>query len=136
MTNSRTLHNLKNNFILDMHVHVAGIGIGSGCHISPSLLDNWRYDIYLQAFNTCRKEIEKLGDAIVIKRIGESLEESRYVDGALLLALDKAYDPASHEPNPDLTEVYIPSFTTGQVSTHTAWIGRKNFSRCMTTKPC
>ena len=109
MTTPRTLRTLKDNFILDMHVHVAGIGVGSGCQISPSLLSNWRYDLYLQAFDTSKKDIKQHGDAIVIKRIGESLQKSRYVDGALLLALDKVYDPISHEPNQELTEVYIPN---------------------------
>ncbi|MEJ2033414.1 MAG: amidohydrolase family protein [Deltaproteobacteria bacterium] len=109
MTRRRALHALENGFILDMHVHVAGIGAGSGCYLSRSLADNWRYGLYLQAFRTSRREIEQHGDAVVIKRIWESLRESRYVDGALLLALDKVYDPVSHEPDLGRTEVYIPN---------------------------
>ncbi len=92
-----------------MHVHVAGIGVGSECSISPSLLGNWRYDLYLKAFNTSKQEIESLGDAIVIERIAESLAQSACVDGALLLALDKVYNQVSGRPDETLTEVYIPN---------------------------
>lgn len=100
---------VKKPFILDMHVHVAGIGAQSDCAISPALRDNWRYALYLKSFHTSRREIEKSGDSIIIDRIAESLQHSEYVDGALLLALDKVYDPVSHEPNDELTEVYIPN---------------------------
>ena len=109
MPNPQTLPTLETGFILDMHVHVAGIGVDSGCYISPNLLNNWRYALYLKAFNVSRKNIEQYGDAILIKRIGESLRESRFVNGALLLALDKVYDSVSHEPDHELTEVYIPN---------------------------
>lgn len=119
MTNSQPLSTLEENFILDMHVHVAGIGVGSGCHISPNLLNNWRYDLYLRSFDTTKKDIEKHGDGIVIQRIGKSLKKSRYVDGALLLALDKVYDPISHEPDQELTEVYIPNeFIRDEIKDH------------------
>lgn len=100
---------VRKSFILDMHVHVAGIGAKSDCAVSPDLRDNWRYTLYLKSFHTNRREIEKLGDPIIIDRIAESLERSEHVDGALLLALDKAYDPVSHEPNDEITEVYIPN---------------------------
>lgn len=106
-TRRKTSH--KKGFVLDMHVHVAGIGVGSECSISRSLLGNWRYNLYLKAFNTSKQEIEVLGDAIVIERIAESLAQSTHVDGALLLALDRVYDPVSGQPNEALTEVYIPN---------------------------
>ncbi len=99
----------KKDFVLDMHVHVAGIGVGSGCAISPNLIGNWRYDLYLKAFNTSRQEIEECGDSIVIQRIAESLTQSEHVDGALLLALDKVYDPGNGQPDDKRTEVYIPN---------------------------
>jgi len=108
MTSSPGRHT-GNGFILDMHVHVAGIGAGSGCFIAPRLRGNWRFGLYLKAFGTSRREIEQHGDAVVIRRIQESLRESRLVDGALLLALDKVYDPVGGEPNPGLTEIYVPN---------------------------
>ncbi len=99
----------KKGFVLDMHVHVAGIGVGSDCAISKSLLDNWRYDLYLKAFNTSKQELKERGDSVVIDRIAESLARSQHVDGALLLALDKVYDKVTGKPDESLTEVYIPN---------------------------
>jgi uncharacterized protein len=96
-------------YVLDMHVHVAGIGVGSGCRISAKLLNNWRYALYLRAFRTSREEIARHGDAIVIRRIHESLAASRLVDGAVLLALDQVYDPVSRRPDHERTEVFIPN---------------------------
>lgn len=106
-------------YVLDMHVHVAGIGVGSGCRISPKLLNNWRYALYLRAFCTSREEIARHGDAIVIRRIDESLAASRLVDGAVLLALDQVYDPVSRRPNHERTEVFIPNeFVRDEIASH------------------
>lgn len=95
--------------IIDMHVHVAGIGADSDCFITPDLLKNWRYDIYLKAFGTSEAELRSKGDELIFDKIAARLDASRLVDGAVLLALDRVYDPASGEPQPELTEVYIPN---------------------------
>lgn len=94
--------------LIDMHVHVAGIGAGnSGCYISPSLRNNWRYRIYLEAFGATQSELEKKGDASVFDLVARGIESSRYVDGAVVLALDGAVTKGLLDP--DRTEVYIPS---------------------------
>lgn len=97
------------SYIIDMHVHVAGLGSGSNCYVAPRLLKNWRYDIYLRAFETSEAELREQGDSLVFKRLQSRLSQSRYVDGLVLLALDQVYDRASGKPNHELTEVYIPN---------------------------
>lgn len=92
-----------------MHVHVAGIGAGdSACYVSPALKNNWRYKTYLRAFNVTEKELLAHGDAMVIQRISEKIAESKYVKGAVVLALDGVVDE-----NGDLdlarTETYVPN---------------------------
>lgn len=92
-----------------MHVHLAGYGNGgSGCYVSPRLLDNYRFDFYLRGFDTTREELARFGDEIVVDRIAMKLRASRHVSGAVLLALDGAVD-AGGELDRARTEVYIPN---------------------------
>src|SRR5450759_1400432 len=54
--------------IVDMHCHIAGIGAGgSGCWVSPRMLNNWRFDIYLRSFGVTRKEVLEKGDDVIGK---------------------------------------------------------------------
>jgi predicted TIM-barrel fold metal-dependent hydrolase len=95
--------------IIDIHCHVAGIGAGgSGCFVSPSMRNNWRYRIYLKAFGITEKDLEREGDAVVIKRISETVAASRHVEKAVILAMDGVIDKKG---SLDLvqTEIYIPN---------------------------
>lgn len=95
--------------IVDMHVHLAGYGNGgSGCYVSPRLLDNYRFDFYLAGFDTSREELAQWGDRVVADRIAAKLRASRSVDAAVLLALDGAID-AGGELDRARTEIYIPN---------------------------
>jgi predicted TIM-barrel fold metal-dependent hydrolase len=95
--------------IVDMHVHLAGIGSGgSGCYVSPRLGDNYRFDFYLAGFDTSREELTQQGDQVVADRIAAKLRASRHVSGAVLLALDGVID-ARGELDRARTEVYIPN---------------------------
>lgn len=95
--------------IIDMHVHVAGIGSGdSGCYVSAGLRNNWRYKSYLKAFEVTEKELIARGDALVIQRISEKLAESHYVKGAVVLALDGVVDERG-ELDLARTETYVPN---------------------------
>jgi predicted TIM-barrel fold metal-dependent hydrolase len=95
--------------VVDMHVHLAGIGGGgSGCYVSPRLRDNYRFDFYLAGFGTSREELAQRGDAVVVDRIAATLRAARHVDAAVLLALDGAVDDAG-EFDRTRTEVYIPN---------------------------
>src|SRR5262252_9458068 len=43
--------------IIDMHCHVAGIGKGSDCFVSPRLRDSWKFRVYLRSFGVSKKEL-------------------------------------------------------------------------------
>jgi len=95
--------------IVDMHVHVAGVGAGnSGCHVSDKLRRNWRYKTYLRAFGVTETDLRHHGDAVVFKNISERINRSKSIKAAVVLALDGVID--KHD-NLDLrkTETYVPN---------------------------
>lgn len=105
--------------IMDMHCHIAGIGAGSECFVSPRLRNNWRFNIYLRSFGVSRKELEEKGDAVVGDRISQSLAQSRYVSKAVLLALDGVVG-ADGQLDTNRTEVYVPNdFVAEMAARHT-----------------
>jgi predicted TIM-barrel fold metal-dependent hydrolase len=106
--------------IVDMHCHVAGIGAGgSGCYVSPRLLHNWRFKIYLRAFGVTEKEIAEHGDSLVPDRISEAVAQSRYVSKVVLLALDGVIG-ADGRLDTNRTEVYVPNeFVAEECARHT-----------------
>lgn len=94
---------------LDMHVHVAGIGAGdSGCFIAPSMRDSFKFNFYLRAFGVNKRELEREGDALVIRRLSNKIAASKRVGKAVVLALDGVIGndgklDRSH------TQVYVPN---------------------------
>lgn len=106
--------------IVDMHCHIAGIGAGgSGCFVSPRLLDNWRFSIYLRAFGVTKKEVLEKGDTIIGDKISETITQSKYVNKAVLLALDGVIG-ADGQLDTNLTEVYFPNeFVAAMCASHT-----------------
>jgi predicted TIM-barrel fold metal-dependent hydrolase len=100
---------LSRKEIVDMHLHVAGVGAGnSGCHVSDRLRRNWRYKIYLRAFGVSESDLQRYGDAIVFKKISERIDRSKSVKAAVVLALDGVIDKQGRL---DLgkTETYVPN---------------------------
>lgn len=105
--------------IVDMHCHIAGLGVGSGCFVSPKLRNNWRFRVYLRSFGVSRKEIEQQGDGVVADRISQSLAQSKYVSKAVLLALDGVVG-ADGQLDTNRTEVYVPNeFVAEMAARHT-----------------
>jgi len=95
--------------IIDMHVHVAGIGAGgSGCYVSPDLRKNWRYRTYLKAFGVSQEELSVRGDAVVFEKISAKIDASDHVAGAVILALDGVV-ASDGELDLSQTEIYIPN---------------------------
>jgi predicted TIM-barrel fold metal-dependent hydrolase len=94
--------------IVDMHCHIAGIGNGSGCFVSPKLRNNWRFRIYLRSFGVSRKELLEKDDNLVADRISESLAQSKFVSKAVVLALDGVIGPDG-QLDTNRTEVYVPN---------------------------
>jgi len=106
--------------VTPMHCHIAGLGAGgSGCFVSPRLRKNWRFKIYLRSFGVSQEEIMKRGNAVVGDRISESLAQSKFVNRAVLLALDGVVD-AQGNLDTNRTEVFVPDeFVAGTVARHT-----------------
>jgi predicted TIM-barrel fold metal-dependent hydrolase len=106
--------------IVDMHCHIAGIGAGgSGCWVSPRMLNNWRFKVYLHSFGVSKKELTEQGDGLVGDRISAALAQSKYVSKAVLLALDGVVDAAGNLDT-NRTEVYVPDeFVAAVCARHT-----------------
>jgi hypothetical protein len=105
--------------IIDLHCHTAGIGAGgSGCFVSPALRRSWKFKLYLRSFGTSLAEIEARGDSVVGDRISEQVAASRYVDRAVILALDGAIGPDG-ELDRERSEFYVPNeFVAAEVAKH------------------
>jgi predicted TIM-barrel fold metal-dependent hydrolase len=94
---------------LDCHVHTAGLGEkGSGCFISKSLRESFKFPIYLKAFGVTERELLEQGDAIVMDRISAKLAESKTVGAAVILALDGVMTPGGAMDSAR-TQMYIPN---------------------------
>jgi uncharacterized protein len=95
--------------IIDMHCHIAGIGAGgSGCFISDSLRTSWKFRVYLKSFGVTLQDLEEHGDALIIQKIVEPIKQSRYLSGAVILAMDGV---AGRDGRLDRgkTEIYVPN---------------------------
>ena len=105
--------------IVDMHVHVAGVGAGgSGCYVAPHMRRNWRYRIYLRAFGVREQDLELHGDALVVQTVSKLIAESRAVKQAVILALDGVVD-GSGELDLEQTVTCVPNeFVAGEVARH------------------
>jgi len=102
-----------------MHCHTAGIGAGgSGCFISTKLRHSWKFGVYLKSFGVTRKELATEGDAIVLDKISAQIAQSRYVDAAIILALDGVVNP-NGELDRGRTVIYVPNeFVAREVARH------------------
>lgn len=95
--------------IIDIHCHVAGIGSGgSGCFVSPAMRKSWRYQVFLRAFGVTERELKTEGDALIMRRLSETLSGSRRVAAAVVLAMDGVVG-ADGEIDGIRTELYIPN---------------------------
>ncbi len=104
--------------IIDMHVHVAGIGAGgSGCFVSDKIRKNWRFKIDMKSFGVTENELEQQGDMLIADRLSEKLSQSRYVSKTVVLALDGIVTDG--ELDKKRTEIYVPNeFVIAAVAKH------------------
>jgi len=97
------------SFIVDGHVHTAGIGAGgSGCFVSKDLRDGYKFKWYLGAFGVTLEELKAEGDGLVIKRLSQQISQSETVDKAVVLAMDGVISP-DKTLDKEKTQVYIPN---------------------------
>jgi len=105
--------------MIDIHCHTAGIGAGgSGCFVSQALRQSFRYRFYLKAFGVTERELLEEGDGLIMRRLSESLGQSRRVSAAVILAMDGVAG-SNGELDEAGTEVYIPNeFVAAEVRRH------------------
>ncbi len=100
--------------IIDMHCHTAGFGAGgSGAWVSGNLGKSWKFGLYLKIFGSNKAEVEKEGDAILMKIISDSIRQSKHVNGAVILAMDAPHTPAG-ELDREAAEVVVPNRFVGE----------------------
>jgi predicted TIM-barrel fold metal-dependent hydrolase len=111
---------LPDTIIIDLHVHAAGIGAGqSGCFISPEMRANFRFRAYLDAFGLTEAELQRHGDALVLRRLSEGIARSEHVAAAVVLALDGVVDGRGRLDT-NRTEIFIPNeFVEGAARQYT-----------------
>jgi predicted TIM-barrel fold metal-dependent hydrolase len=94
--------------IIDMHVHIAGLGYGSDSFVSDEMKKGYKFDYYLNAFGVTREEIEQHGDQLVVAKVANVIEQSQHVNGAIILAMDGVIDKNGILDKAK-TQVYIPN---------------------------
>jgi predicted TIM-barrel fold metal-dependent hydrolase len=100
--------------LLDMHCHTAGIGhCGSGAWVSSELRKSWKFPLYLRIFETSLRHLQEHGDRHVLDAIARRIEQSVYVDDAVILAMD-----APH------TEAGVPDPSAGELHVCNRWLGQ------------
>ena len=94
--------------ITDWHVHVAGLGHGdSGNFVNEAMRNNFRFKFFLKWMNVSDEELETHGDQIVVKRLNEKIEQSQYIDRAIILALDGVIDKETKQLDKANTQFYV-----------------------------
>jgi hypothetical protein len=92
-----------------MHVHTAGIGAGnSEAFVSQRLLDSYKFNFYLKAFGVTQEELTIEGDGLVLRRLSEKIAQGKFVDRAVVLALDGVIDDLG-ALDQSATEIYVPN---------------------------
>ncbi len=95
--------------VIDMHVHVAGLGYGdSGCFVNEKMRNNMRFPFYLWAMDITEDELKSQGDRILFKKISDKIARSRTVNKAVILAMDGFVDEDG-SLNREATQISVPN---------------------------
>lgn len=113
-----TSQELEDLNIIDWHVHVAGLGHGdSGNFINKEMKDNFRFRFFLKWMNVTEEELEQYGDQIVVERLNNKIEQSRYIDQAIILSLDGVIDKETKQLDKENTQFFVDNdFVATQVA--------------------
>ncbi len=108
MTELAANEDLEELNIVDWHVHVAGLGHGDSANfINDAMYNNYRFKFFLKWMNVTEGDLEKYGDQIVVKRLNEKIEQSKYIDQAIILALDGVIDNKTGQLDKQATQFYV-----------------------------
>lgn len=95
--------------IVDVHVHVAGLGYGdSGCFINEIMRNNIRFPFYLWAMGVSEDELVSHGDRVLLKKLSDRIGRSETIKQAVILAMD-GYVDADGNLNREQTQIYVPN---------------------------
>jgi len=101
---------LEDLHIIDWHVHVAGLGHGnSGNFINKEMRKNFRFRYFLKWMNVTEEELKEHGDQIVVKKLDEKIAQSKYIDQAIVLAMDGIINEQTQQLDKEKTQVYVPN---------------------------
>lgn len=101
---------LEDAHIIDWHVHVAGLGFGgSGNFVNDEMRNNYRFKFFLKWMNVTEIELEENGDQILVKKLNDKITQSKYIDQAIVLAMDGVIDETNKTLDRNKTQVYIPN---------------------------
>ena len=117
-SNAFANEDLEQLTIIDWHVHVAGLGYGNtGNFVNEKMRNNFRFKYFMKWMNVTEAELETHGDQIVIERLNENIEQSNYIDMAVVLAVDGVIDRDTGLLDKDNTQYYVDNdFVAGEVS--------------------
>ena len=102
--------------IIDLHVHVAGLGYGdSGSFVNEQMRNNIRFPFYLWSMDVTENELIEHGDRILFKKLSDKVARSETVKKAVILAMDGFVD---HDGslNKQETQIYVPNKYVAQES--------------------
>jgi uncharacterized protein len=101
---------LEHLHIIDWHAHAAGLGYGgSGAFMNEAMRENFRFRFYLKWAGVTEKELEAEGDQLMLKRLSQKIAGSRYVDQAVVLAMDGIIDKTTGVLDKKRSQIYVPS---------------------------
>lgn len=101
---------LESRHIIDWHAHIAGLGYGeSGIFINKKMRKNFRFNFFLSWMGVTIEELKTYGDQILTKRLANKIKASKYVDQAVILALDGVINKETGELDKEKTIIYVPN---------------------------
>jgi predicted TIM-barrel fold metal-dependent hydrolase len=104
--------------IIDMHVHVAGLGYGdSGCFINTDMRNNIRFPAILRAMDVTEEELEQHGDRIIFEKLSSRIAASEMVDKAVILAMD-GYVTEEGVLDKNQNQIYVPNDYIARETAH------------------
>jgi predicted TIM-barrel fold metal-dependent hydrolase len=104
--------------IIDLHVHVAGLGYGdSGCFINEAMRENFRFPFYLWAMDITEEKLEAHGDRLLLQQLSNRIAASKTISQAVILAMD-GYVTDSGELDRLKTQIFVPNDFVARETAH------------------
>ncbi len=95
--------------IVDVHVHIAGLGYGeSGCFINEEMQNNIRFPFYMWAMGVTENELKNQGDQVLVRKLSEQIAQSETIKQAVILAMD-GYVDQDGTLNRKETQIFVPN---------------------------